>query len=77
MRISIEGHTDNVGTEAMNMRLSTKRAEAVRAYLVQKGVAPDRLESVGYGPTRPIASNKTAMGRGQNRRTEFRIVSLE
>ena len=77
MRISIEGHTDNVGTEAFNMRLSTKRAEAVRAYLVQKGIAPDRLESVGYGPTRPIASNRTAMGRGQNRRTEFRIVSLE
>jgi OOP family OmpA-OmpF porin len=77
MRISIEGHTDNVGTEAFNMRLSQKRAEAVRSYLTQKGIAPDRLEATGYGPTRPIASNKTAMGRSQNRRTEFRIVSLE
>ena len=77
MRISIEGHTDSVGTEAFNMRLSQKRAEAVRAYLMQKGIAPDRLEAIGYGPTRPIASNKTAMGRGQNRRTEFRIVSLD
>ncbi|MGB8931768.1 MAG: OmpA family protein [Anaeromyxobacteraceae bacterium] len=77
MRISIEGHTDNVGTEASNMRLSQRRAEAVGAYLIQKGIAADRLESVGFGPTRPIASNKTVMGRSQNRRTEFRIVTLE
>ncbi len=77
MRVSVQGHTDSVGTEAGNMRLSQKRAEAVRAYLVQKGVAADRLEAVGYGPTKPIATNKTAKGRALNRRTEFRILASE
>jgi outer membrane protein OmpA-like peptidoglycan-associated protein len=77
MRVSVEGHTDNVGGESMNMRLSQRRAEAVRDYLVAKGVARDRLEAVGYGPTKPIASNKTARGKAKNRRTEFRIVALE
>jgi outer membrane protein OmpA-like peptidoglycan-associated protein len=61
----------------MNMRLSEARANAVRVYLVSKGIAEDRLEAVGYGPTKPIASNKTAKGRAANRRTEFRIVSME
>jgi OmpA-OmpF porin, OOP family len=77
MRLSIEGHTDNVGGEAGNMRLSQRRAEAVRDYLVAKGVSPARLEAIGFGPTKPIASTKTARGKGQNRRTEFRIVALE
>jgi outer membrane protein OmpA-like peptidoglycan-associated protein len=77
MRVSIEGHTDNVGGEASNMRLSQKRAEAVRDYLVAKGVSPTRLEAVGYGPTKPLQSNKTARGKAKNRRTEFRIVTLE
>ena len=77
MRVSVEGHTDTVGAEAMNMKLSQARAEEVRDYLVRKGVAPERLEAIGFGPTKPIASNKTASGRAQNRRTEFRIVSME
>ncbi len=77
MRISIEGHTDTVGKEAANMRLSQKRAEAVLDYLVSKGISPERLEATGFGPTKPVASNKTAKGRAQNRRTEFRIVALE
>lgn len=77
MRVSIEGHTDTVGAEAMNMKLSQARAEEVRAYLVKKGVAPERLEAIGYGPTKPIASNKTEVGRAKNRRTEFRIVAME
>ncbi len=77
MRVSIQGHTDNVGGETMNMRLSQARADAVRDYFVNKGVVPDRLESVGYGPTKPIASNKTERGRSANRRTEFRIISME
>ncbi len=77
MRVSIEGHTDNVGGEATNMRLSQRRAEAVRGFLVSKGISPDRLEAIGYGPTKPLASNKTARGKAKNRRTEFRIVSLE
>jgi OOP family OmpA-OmpF porin len=77
MRVSIEGHTDNVGGEAANMRLSQRRAEAVQDYLVSKGISPTRLQAIGYGPTKPIASNKTAKGKGLNRRTEFRIVGNE
>jgi len=77
MRLSIEGHTDSVGGESMNMRLSQRRAEAVRDYLVESGIAFERLEAIGYGLTKPVASNKTARGRALNRRTEFRIVSLE
>ena len=77
MRLSIEGHTDSVGGEAMNMKLSQARAEAVRDYLVKKGVATERLEAVGFGPTKPIASNKSETGRARNRRTEFRIVATE
>jgi outer membrane protein OmpA-like peptidoglycan-associated protein len=77
MRISVEGHTDNVGGEAVNMTLSQHRAEAVRDYLVAKGIAPARLEAVGYGPTKPIASNKTPSGKAKNRRTELRILGLE
>ncbi len=77
MRVSVEGHTDTVGAEAMNMKLSQARADEVRAHLVKRGVAPERLEAIGFGPTRPIASNKTATGRAQNRRTEFRIISME
>jgi outer membrane protein OmpA-like peptidoglycan-associated protein len=77
MKISIEGHTDTVGGEAANMRLSQRRAEAVLDYLVSKGISPDRLEANGFGPTKPIASNKTASGRAKNRRTEFRITALE
>ena len=77
MRVSVEGHTDSVGAEAMNMKLSQARAEAVQAYLVKKGIAEERLEAIGFGPTKPIASNKTEPGRTQNRRTEFRIVSVE
>jgi outer membrane protein OmpA-like peptidoglycan-associated protein len=77
MRVSIEGHTDNVGGESSNLKLSQRRAEAVRDYIVAKGVSPARLQAVGYGPTKPIASNKTPKGKAKNRRTEFRIVSAE
>jgi len=77
MRVSVEGHTDSVGAEAMNMKLSQARAEDVKGYLVRKGIAEERLEAIGFGPTKPIASNKTEPGRTLNRRTEFRIVSVE
>jgi outer membrane protein OmpA-like peptidoglycan-associated protein len=77
MRVSIEGHTDNVGKEKTNLRLSQRRAEAVRDYLVSKGIAPSRLEAIGYGPTKPIMSNRTARGKAKNRRTEFKVLSLE
>jgi len=73
-RIKVEGHTDWIGSEAYNMKLSQKRAESVVQYLVGKGVPSTKLEPVGYGKTRPIATNKTAEGRAQNRRVEFNVV---
>jgi len=77
MKLRVEGHTDNVGKDAANMKLSQRRAASVRAYLAKKGIDEARLEAQGFGPTRPIASNRTAKGKAQNRRTEFHIVSLE
>lgn len=74
LSIEIQGHTDDVGSAAQNIRLSQRRAEAIRAVLVRAGVAPARLISTGFGPTRPRASNKTAEGREQNRRVEFLIL---
>ncbi len=73
-KMSIEGHTDWIGSEAYNMKLSQRRADSVRDYLIKEGIDPTRLASVGYGKTRPIADNKTAAGRAQNRRTEFNVV---
>jgi len=73
-KMRIEGHTDNRGGAAMNLDLSKRRAASVRAWLVQHGIEPGRLESEGYGLTRPIASNDTAEGRQANRRVEFKIT---
>ncbi|HTG01387.1 MAG TPA: OmpA family protein [Nitrospirota bacterium] len=65
----IEGHTDNVGKEEYNQQLSLKRAESVKAYLVEKfGIAPGRLSAKGFGSSQPVASNATAEGRAKNRR---------
>ena len=72
IRIEIAGHTDNTGTVAGNTRLSQNRANAVRAYLASKGVAPERMVAKGYGSTVPVATNTTAAGRAQNRRVELR-----
>ncbi|XXF75322.1 kelch repeat-containing protein [Myxococcaceae bacterium GXIMD 01537] len=72
--VRIEGHTDNSGPEALNRTLSQERAEAVRAYLIQQGIAGSRLEARGYGPSRPVASNDTPEGRSENRRVEFIIT---
>jgi outer membrane protein OmpA-like peptidoglycan-associated protein len=72
IRIEIAGHTDNTGSAATNTRLSQSRADAVRAYLAQKGVGPDRMIAKGYGPSVPVAPNTTAAGRAQNRRVELR-----
>jgi outer membrane protein OmpA-like peptidoglycan-associated protein len=72
--LDIAGHTDNVGKPASNLDLSTRRAAAVKDYLVRKGIDAARISSEGYGDTRPVASNKTAVGRTQNRRVEFTAV---
>jgi len=69
-RISISGHTDNVGNARRNQRLSEARAQAVRDYLVEHGIDGGRIEAVGYGDQRPTASNDTEAGRRQNRRIE-------
>lgn len=69
----LEGHTDSVGSEVNNQNLSERRAEAVRAALIAEGIDPSRVSAVGYGQTRPIASNATAAGRAQNRRVEIVI----
>ncbi|SEL51025.1 OmpA family protein [Stigmatella aurantiaca] len=72
--LRIEGHTDNTGPEQLNRSLSQERAEAVRAYLIQRGIAGSRLEARGYGPSRPVASNDTPEGQSENRRVEFIIT---
>jgi outer membrane protein OmpA-like peptidoglycan-associated protein len=74
VRIEIAGHTDNSGTRQRNTELSLARAEAVRAYLIARGVALDRLAARGYGPDVPVASNGTEAGRAQNRRVELRLI---
>lgn len=73
MHLTIEGHTDNVGTPEKNQALSQARAEAVRDYLKKKGIEADRLDARGYGDSQPVDSNKTVKGRAANRRIEFKI----
>lgn len=71
--LKLAGHTDNTGSAALNMRLSKDRAESVKAYLVSQGANASRIEATGYGMNQPIATNKTAAGRQQNRRVEFTL----
>ncbi len=73
-RFNIEGHTDSVGRAETNQRLSEERAGAVRNYLIENGIASDRLVSRGYGEDRPIASNNTREGRRTNRRVEINLI---
>ena len=73
-QIVVEGHTDAVGSEVTNQRLSEQRSEAVRAALIASGVNPGRITAIGYGESQPIATNETAEGRAQNRRVEIVIV---
>lgn len=73
-RVVIEGHTDTVGSEASNRTLSQERAEAVRRYLIEKGVPAQRLVAQGFGFQRPVRSNSTAGGREHNRRAELRLI---
>jgi outer membrane protein OmpA-like peptidoglycan-associated protein len=71
--ITVEGHTDSRGADDMNQKLSEDRANAVRAYLVERGVKPDRIKSVGRGESTPLTSNDTPEGRANNRRVEIVI----
>ena len=75
LKIEISGHTDNTGSESLNLKLSKERAESVKTYLLGKGIAANRLESVGYGSSRPVDSNSTSEGRKMNRRTEYEIIA--
>lgn len=75
VRITIEGHTDSLGTEAYNEALSIRRAEAVFGYLAEGGIDRNRMQIVGYGESRPLTSNETAEGRAENRRVELRVVA--
>jgi len=76
LKLYVDGHTDNTGTDKINKPLSLKRANAVKAYLFSKKVNAERLVTDGFGSTKPIESNKTAKGRAQNRRVEFRVQEL-
>ncbi len=75
--VQVEGHTDNVGDPAKNMKLSQDRADSVKAWLVKKGIAADRLKAQGFGLDRPVESNSTAKGRELNRRVEFNILEQD
>ena len=68
------GHTDSIGNDAYNQKLSVRRAESVKAYLVSKGVEPNRIYTEGKGEKQPVASNKTADGRQKNRRVEIEVI---
>ncbi|MDR3451455.1 MAG: OmpA family protein [Rhodoferax sp.] len=68
------GHTDSIGTVAYNQKLSVRRAEAVKAYLVSKGIEKNRVYTEGKGKSQPVADNKTAEGRAKNRRVEIEVV---
>lgn len=72
--ITVEGHTDSKGSDQYNQKLSERRANAVRQYLIEKGIASSRIRVVGYGEQRPIADNKTDEGRAINRRAEFEVT---
>jgi OOP family OmpA-OmpF porin len=72
--VTVEGHTDYMGSVQYNQKLSERRASAVRQYLIQQGIAPARIQTVGFGKLKPISDNKSAEGRAVNRRAEFEVM---
>ena len=74
LRVRIEGHTDSIGSASYNQRLSVRRAESVKAYLVSKGIEPNRIYTEGKGEKQPVADNKTRDGRAKNRRVEIEVI---
>ncbi|MCA9517734.1 MAG: OmpA family protein, partial [Myxococcales bacterium] len=77
LRLEVQGHTDDQGPDDANMKLSQDRADAVKAYLVGKGIDGGRIIAKGFGETQPVADNKKAAGRAENRRIEFRLLGAE
>src|SRR6185295_17497788 len=75
--IEISGHTSDDGTRDRNMKLSEQRADVAKAYFVKAGIDPGRIVTVGYGPDKPIADNKSKGGAEKNRRIEFRLISQD
>jgi outer membrane protein OmpA-like peptidoglycan-associated protein len=71
VRVVITGHTDNVGGQEFNQKLSLERAQAVKNWLIEKGIASNRMRTVGRGENEPVSSNETEAGRAENRRMEF------
>lgn len=76
LRVEVQGHTDDQGPDDKNMELSQQRADSVKAYLIEKGIAADRVEAKGYGETMPIGDNKKGAGRAMNRRIEFKLLGM-
>lgn len=76
-QVTVEGHTDNIGSDEYNLGLSERRADSVRGYLIDQGVAASHITAVGYGKSRPKASNDTPEGRQLNRRVEIHIRAME
>ncbi len=74
VQVELEGHTDSIGTDAYNLGLSKRRANAVKTYLVGRGIEASRMTPVGYGESRPIATNDTEEGREENRRVELKVI---
>ncbi|HXG51129.1 MAG TPA: OmpA family protein [candidate division Zixibacteria bacterium] len=72
-RVSLSGHTDSIGTEAYNQKLSERRVNSVRDYLVKHGIERDRITGQGFGESKPIADNRTKEGRAKNRRVEIKV----
>jgi outer membrane protein OmpA-like peptidoglycan-associated protein len=76
LKIEIQGHTDNTGTDEKNKALSENRAKSVYQYLIDKGVSAGRLSYKGYASSKPIGPNNTESGRAKNRRTEFVVTAI-
>ena len=72
LKLEIQGHTDNTGSRDYNLKLSEKRAETVKSFLVLYGIDSSRMTTKGYGPDQPVSSNDTEEGRAQNRRVELK-----
>ena len=73
-KFTVEGHTDSVGSDTLNQRLSDSRANSVKEYLVENGIDAFRLSALGYGESKPIDSNKNRAGRANNRRVEINLA---